>query len=154
MSSGIKIRVAGPGHFQASCRLLAAAGLPVQDLTRDHFEGFFVAERADEIIGLVGLECFAAIGLMRSLVVATTSRGLGLGHALVNELEVAATARGISELWLLTLDADRFFSRLGYVVIGRDAAPDAIASTAESTDLCPGDAVLMRKLTGPSRASA
>jgi hypothetical protein len=37
--------------------------------------------------------------------------------------------------------------RRGYVVIGRDAVPDGIASTTEFTDLCPGDAVLMRKRT-------
>ena len=72
----------------------------------------------------------------------------------MDKLEVTAAAKGVSELWLLTIDADPFFSQLGYAIVGRDAVPDAIASTAEFTDLCPGDAVLMQKTISQSGVSA
>jgi amino-acid N-acetyltransferase len=153
MNSAIDIRAAVPDDFRASYRLLETAGLPVLDLTKDHLDCFLVALRADEIIGLIGIEKFGEIGLLRSLVVDTSCRGLGLGRALVEKLEVAAASERISELWLLTIDADQFFLQLGYAAIDRDATPEAIASTAEFTDLCPRDAVLMQKMIGENGSS-
>ena len=54
--------------------------------------------------------------------------------------------KNISELWLLTIDADTWFATLGYLTQSRDSAPPAIQSTEEFSSLCPGDAVLMKKL--------
>jgi amino-acid N-acetyltransferase len=86
MNSDIVIRAAVPEDFRMSCRLLVAAGLPVRDLAKERMDGFFVAERANEIVGVVGIEQFAEIGLLRSLVVDASCRGLGLGRALVDKL--------------------------------------------------------------------
>ena len=72
-------------------------------------------------------------------------RSGGIGRRLVAALESKATGLGITELWLLTIDADPYFSRLEYVVMDRTAAPDVIRDTAEFSSLCPGDAVLMQK---------
>ena len=82
---------------------------------------------------------------MRSLVVSRAARGSGVGAALVAALEAACWDRGIQELWLLTIDADSFFEKLGYAVRSRVVAPDAIRDTEEFSTLCPGDAVLMSK---------
>jgi len=139
------IRTAKPADFDASCSLLIAAGLPVADLTVEHLDCFLVAEYAAEIVGLIGLERFAATGLLRSLVVDSSCRRSGLGHALVDALELRARTQRIAELWLLTIDADRFFAGLGYDACERQIAPDSITNTAEFAGLCPGDAVLMRK---------
>ncbi len=126
-------------------RLLSDAGLPLDDLAVDHLA--FVAEEDGELHGLIGLERFGEVGLLRSLVVASHSRGRGLGRKLVSALEAHARDCGVAELWLLTIDADAFFERLGYGVRRRDAAPDAIRATAEFSVLCPADAVLMSKST-------
>jgi len=69
----------------------------------------------------------------------------GVGKALVEALEKMAIEKGVSELWLLTIDADAWFAQLGYRVQEREAAPPAIQKTEEFSSLCPGDAVLMRK---------
>jgi amino-acid N-acetyltransferase len=139
------IRTAMPADFDASRSLLVASGLPVADLTVEHLGGFILAEYAAKIVGLVGLERFGAIGLLRSLVVDSSCRGSGLGHALVDALELQARKQQIAELWLLTIDADRFFASLGYVTCDRQIAPEHIANTPEFAGLCPSDAVLMRK---------
>lgn len=145
MSPAVSIRVASTRDLSTCRDLLVAAGLPVQDLEAQRFDDFLVAEHANDIVGLIGLEKFAGTGLLRSLVVDAAYRGSGLGRELVAELEAAAMADGVIVLWLLTTDADRFFAQLGYAVAGRDAAPAAITQTAEFSDLCPGDAVLMQK---------
>lgn len=141
----LKIHPARPADYDASRELLKEAGLPVADLTPDSFKSFFVAATESTIVGLIGLESFSRTGLLRSLVVEKSYRGFGLGHRLVDELERAAIDRGITEMWLLTIDADQFFAQLGYSVSDRAAAPDVIAKTPEFSSLCPGDAVLMKK---------
>ncbi len=108
-------------------------------------DAFIVATQAGEPVGMIGLEKFGNVGLLRSLVVNEAGRGAGLGARLVTELELRARSEHIDELWLLTIDADPFFAQHGYVVAERDDAPNAIRNTAEFSTLCPGDAVLMCK---------
>ena len=139
------IRPAGAADLEAATDLLQTAGLPVDDLSAELVENFFVATSDTRIVGLIGLEPFPGIGLLRSLVVDPGSRGGSVGRLLVAELEASARRRGISELWLLTIDADQYFSTLGYRARDRGRAPQAIRGTAEFSSLCPGDAVLMMK---------
>ena len=145
MTADITISPAQPADFRALRVLLKEAGLPVADLTKDHFKNFFVASTTSGIAGLIGLESFGETGLLRSLVVDKSCRGFGLGHSLVGELERIATDRGIAEIWLLTIDADQFFTQLGYSVSDRAFVPEAIAKTPELASLGPTDAVLMKK---------
>lgn len=126
-------------------RWLEAAGLPTDDLTDAHMQRFLVMTGAGEPLGMVGLECFGEIGLLRSLVVEPTARSDGVGRELVAALEQDALREGVTELWLLTIDADEWFAKLGYATSPRDAAPGEIRNTPEFSGLCPGDAVLMRK---------
>ena len=145
MPTDISIRPAHAGDFATAVAWLSGAGLPTADLRVEQMPSFLVASRGDEVLGIVGLERFAAVGLLRSLVVAATARGAGIGARLVAALEAAARTAGVDELWLLTIDADGFFLRHGFSVQARDQAPASIQATAEFSSLCPGDAVLMRK---------
>lgn len=145
MPADKQIRSSRPSDLDAAVRLLSDAGLPLDDLTAEHLA--LVAEEHGELHGLIGLEFFGDVGLLRSLVVASHSRGRGLGQMLVSALEAHARDCGVAELWLLTIDADAFFERLGYGIRRRDAAPGAIRGTAEFSTLCPADAVLMSKST-------
>ena len=108
-------------------------------------QGFLLAEVNDRTVGMVGIEKFDSVGLLRSLVVDRSGRNRGVGGKLVAALENRAIAAGVRDLWLLTIDADRYFLRLGYEVMDRSLAPESIRLTAEFSSLCPGDAVLMRK---------
>jgi amino-acid N-acetyltransferase len=51
----------------------------------------------------------------------------------------------VKALYLLTIDAAAFFSRLGYQEIARSEAPAAITGTAQFAGLCPSSAHCMRK---------
>jgi amino-acid N-acetyltransferase len=126
-------------------QLLSSAELPTEDLQPGMLENFLVAESAGAIVGLIGLQVHETIGLLRSLVVSTGARRYGLGGNLVDALELAAQAAGITELWLLTIDAEKFFESQGFDIVPRDVAPDAIRQSKEFADLCPGSAFLMMK---------
>lgn len=145
MSAAIVIRHATSQDFDVLRLWLSNAGLPTADLTVAHMPEFLVALSADVPVGIIGLEKFGDVGLLRSLVVDNEFRGTGIGRQLVSALESQAIDAGITEFWLLTIDADPFFSRLGYVASKRDDAPEVICNTDEFSGLCPDDAVLMRK---------
>ena len=142
----LTIRPATATDLEPSIELLEKAGLPVTDLAADRLA--LVAENDKVFQGVIGLESFGAVALLRSLVVAAGARGIGVGPALVTALEVACLADGVGELWLLTIDADAFFTKLGYDTRDRADAPNSIRTTEEFLGLCPGDAVLMSKRLG------
>ena len=139
------IRPGRPEEISVVLACLSAAGLPTADLTEAHLEDFLVAQLDELLVGIVGLERFGHAGLLRSLVVEPGARGNGVGRRLVAALEAHALSLGVSELWLLTIDADAYFSALGYKVQERSMAPQCVRQTAEFSRLCPGDAVLMQK---------
>ena len=130
--------------------LLAAAGLPVADLPAAHLDDFWGCREGTALIGVIGLETYGAVALLRSLAVAPDRQGRGLGAALLAHAERAARQRGITALYLLTTTAEAFFARRGYVRIPREAAPPALHRTAEFAALCPASAACLRKaLDGP-----
>ncbi len=140
------LRQATPGDWVATRELLLAADLPVDYLCPQRLAGFLIAEDQNVTVGLIGLEVLETVGLLRSLVVARNARNTGLGGKLVGALESAAVAAGIAELWLLTIDAERFFQKHDFEIVDRAAAPDEIRQTDEFSALCPDTAFLMRKL--------
>ena len=144
-SPRVLLRRAEPTDWPAVEALLTTATLPIEDLGADRLDAFLVAEIGGEIVGAVGHESYADVGLLRSLVVREDRRNSNLGRKLVEAIEATARMAGIDELWLLTIDAERFFERRGYAFVDREAAPDAIRGTAEFSTLCPGTAFLMRK---------
>jgi len=125
--------------------LLAAAGLPTDDLGEVDLERFFVAQSGGGATGLVGLELYGADALLRSLVVREQARGTGLGSALVAHVEDYARANGVRSIYLLTTTAADYFARRGYRTVDRALAPERIRATREFRDLCPASAVFMHK---------
>jgi N-acetylglutamate synthase-like GNAT family acetyltransferase len=129
-------------------RLLRQCQLPTGDLSPALLQDFLHSGPAAEPTGVVGLELFGPIALLRSLAVAADQRHGGLGRALVAAAEARARARGVEEICLLTQTAQPFFERLGYVPAARDTAPACIRTTSQFTTLCPDSAVFMHKRLG------
>jgi amino-acid N-acetyltransferase len=139
------LRQARKGDWHAVRDLLAASSLPVDDLGPNRLGRFLIAEDGGELVGLIGLDIHGTTGLLRSLVVAESARRAGLGGKLVGALESAAQAAGLTDLWLLTIDAEKFFERHGFDIVEREVAPDEIRETDEFGNLCPQTAYLMTK---------
>lgn len=123
-------------------RLLADAHLPYDDVA-PHLHNFILAAEDEAIVGIIGLEVYGRVGLLRSLVVIPAMRGRGLGRGLCERLFRHARAQGVRELYLLTLDAESYFRALGFRDIERTSAPDAIQGTRQFESLCPTSATLM-----------
>ena len=94
---------------------------------------------------VVGLELFGEVALLRSLAVASSRRGTGVGSGLVAHAERHARDQGVQSLFLLTTTAEKFFLRRGYTRIPRDEAPAAIKGTKEFSGICPSSSAFMVK---------
>lgn len=139
----VRIRQAMASDLPRAVELLSEAVLPIEDLAPAHLA--LIAEGEAGILGVIGLERFDDVALLRSLVVSPLARGEGVGRLLVKALESFARERDVRELWLLTIDADGFFLNLGFNERERVDAPDTVRNSAEFSSLCPDDAVLMSK---------
>ena len=124
--------------------LLEASDLPVADL-EDHLRSFVLAKWQGEVVGAVGLENYGECGLLRSLCVRAERRSEGIGGALLLAIEATAFARGVRDLYLLTLSAAPYFENQQFVEVARDRVPAAIRGTAQFRTLCPASATCMRK---------
>jgi amino-acid N-acetyltransferase len=128
--------------------LLAAALLPVSDLRISRSLNLLGVRDAGRLVGVVGIEVYDEVGLLRSLAVEPAHRYAGLGMSLVADAETWAAERGVKTLYLLTTTAAGFFTGLGYVPAARSDAPAAIAATAQFAGLCPASSTFMCKVLG------
>lgn len=117
----------------------------MEDLHANSFEHFLGCVHEDVLSGVVGLEIYGSVALLRSLAVVESSRGLGCGKRLVAEAEAYAMGRGVKQIYLLTDTAASLFESLGYVSAERESAPNAIRTTAEFSSICPVSAAFMVK---------
>ncbi|MCE6950854.1 arsenic resistance N-acetyltransferase ArsN2 [Cereibacter sphaeroides] len=123
-------------------RALAAAGLPVDDLTEPG-RCFFAYRTQGRPAGFGGFERHGAHVLLRSIVVPEARRGDGLGAAILAHL--MAEAAGATSVWLLTTAAAPFFARHGFLAVPRSEAPAEILATRQAAAICPASATLMTR---------
>jgi len=127
-----------------------AVGLPAGDLTDDDLGTYRILWRSDrDSCGIVAVESYNPVALLRSLAVHPDDRGCSLGQSLVLDAEAHARAEGVRAMYLLTHDQEGFFERLGYRSIDRDAVPPVIADTPAFRNTRP-DAACMWKQLGAS----
>ena len=129
--------------------LLEASGLPSSDLEAARPCLFGMIDD-DRLVGMVGLEVYGEVALLRSLAVAPDWRASGLGSALVQHAEGWAAAHGVADVFLLTTTASTFFGKRGYEAAPRDEAPAAIATTSQFSGGCCSSAAFMRRRLGPA----
>jgi amino-acid N-acetyltransferase len=133
-----------PGE-SAVKRLLSDAELPTADLSPGHMEHFFGCGAPEHVRGVIGLELYGPVALLRSLAVESSVRGRGVGKRLVAHAEDYARECGVGAIFLLTTTAESFFRRLGYERIARDTVPEAIKKTREYAGICPASSAVMSK---------
>lgn len=124
--------------------LLQYQSLPAEDLP-DVLTDFYAAVDAGKLIGLIGMERYSHYGLLRSMVVHPDHRNKRIAEALVSRLEQDAKSTGITEMYLLTETADKYFSKKGYITITRDTVPAELKNSSEFSHVCPVSAIVMKK---------
>jgi len=107
------VKIFANPKLSAVKQLLSESSLPIEDITAQHLRHFFGCGSGLELEGLVGLELYGKVALLRSLAVASSRRGTGVGSGLVAHAERHARDQGVQSLYLLTTTAEQFFLRRG-----------------------------------------
>ena len=140
----IKYAYAAAENLNSIERLLKECELPYHDI-EEHLSHLVIAMKDKKLIGTIGLEIMNEMGLVRSLAVSPSVRKQGIAKELYSRIQAHAHLEGIISLYLLTLTAEEFFSKLGFKNIERNSVPSEIQSTKEFRSLCPETAVCMVK---------
>jgi amino-acid N-acetyltransferase len=141
-SPAFAVRPARPGERARIEDLLQEAGLTRAGLGEPQC-AMWVAVAGAELVGVIGLERYGRVGLVRSVATRSEWRGRGVAQALCREVFAAAEAAGVSRLYLLTETAAEYFRRLGFVNVPRAAADPLLAGSAEFQSGHCASAVLM-----------
>lgn len=123
--------------------LLLNENLPVRGV-EDHIDNFLSLSINDLLIGAVGLEIYDDKALLRSLIVDKLHQSNGYGKRLCNEIIEKARRQYISELYLLTETAPKFFEAIGFEKIERESADESVKMSEEFRTICPSTAICMR----------
>jgi N-acetylglutamate synthase-like GNAT family acetyltransferase len=125
---------------------LQMQALTTVDINPKMLADFLLARREGILVGSVGLERHTKMGLLRSVAVDRSLRGMGLGKRLVMGMEDRARGRGVKQMFLLTDGAEEFFLALDYRPLDRLDAPSGIRHTQQFRDLCPASSTFMTKV--------
>jgi amino-acid N-acetyltransferase len=147
MSMPIRIEKASAADIDDVLLLLGAHHLPLDGLL-DHAATTLVARDGEAVVGSAALEIPADGALLRSVAVAPSQQGKGVGQALTREALALARERRVLAVYLLTTTADGFFPKFGFERVSRDDVPAAVRASVEFTSACPASAVVMRKHLG------
>ena len=124
-------------------KLLSDSQLPIEGVSA-FLKHFIIAKSEQEIIGVVGIEVYDNIGLLRSLAVKSGLRGKSIGKELCARITAHTHIQNIQELYLLTTVAEYFFAKRGFQKIDRGIVPDTLKESIEFKSLCPESAICMK----------
>jgi amino-acid N-acetyltransferase len=137
----------GPSILQ----LLRDSGLPIEGLV-EHLNTALVARDNTAIVGCAALEAYPEGALLRSVAVASTARGHGLGHRLTDAAIALAQSLETPAVYLLTTTAESYFPRFGFVRITRAEVPASVQQSIEFRSACCASAVVMQKTLNDNSA--
>ncbi len=145
MNQTFDVRPAKQADLREVKTVLSECDLPLDGLDHQLEKVYCVAEVKREIVGVGGVEVYGRYGLLRSIAVLPNWQRKSIGEALVKDRLAWAKAKGISDVFLLTTAASRFFERFGFHSIDREIVPSEIKKSSEFSSLCPETAIVMKK---------
>jgi N-acetylglutamate synthase-like GNAT family acetyltransferase len=129
--------------------LLARSGLPL-DGAREHLGAFLLALDGDALVATSAIERYGASGLLRSVAVAESHRGHGLGETVLRLMIFEARRCKMRTLHLLTTTAEDYFGQRGFSIASRADAPGELQASAEFKGACPASATFMTMVVPPA----
>lgn len=122
--------------------LLQSVALPIEDVSLQK-QKFWVVKKGETLMGVVALEYYPPNAILRSFAVKEEFRDQGLGSELFSKAIEEATKKNLTDLYLLTTTADKYFRKKGWVEKDKNKVPESIAQSREYNSICPESAVCM-----------
>ncbi len=143
----VTVRVVDEGEVDTTAaihKILGDAVLPLP-VEGDPSVSFLIAERSGSIVGCAGWESHPPFALVRSVAITESARERGVGSLLMQTLLDQLTQSHYEEIFLVTLEADSFFSRFGFNPTTRDNLPEEIGKSPEFNLHCCESGKWMRR---------
>jgi amino-acid N-acetyltransferase len=137
-----KFEQATTANWPQIVALLRSIELPLDGLY-EHLGTMLVAKIGNEIVGCAALELYGHFALLRSVAVAKSHQGHGLGLALTASILDLSRALEVQRIYLLTETAGEFFSRYGFKPIDRLDVPEVVKQSVEFVSACPVSCLAM-----------
>jgi len=147
-----KIEQATPANWPEIVALLRSVELPLDGLY-EHQGTIHVAKIGHEIVGCAALELYGHFALLRSVAVAKSHQGYGLGLALTESILDLSRALEVKRVYLLTETAGEFFSCYGFKPIDRLNIPEVVKQSNEFVSACPVSCLAMVLALEPNPGS-
>ena len=119
LAADVTFRAALASDVPRMAELIASAHLPPLFI-EEYVDGFIAAQRGDDIVACGGIEIYEDCGVIRSVVVDESGRGLGLGGKLAELLMARGREAGVTDFFLFTAEALPFWQHYGFVEIAFD----------------------------------
>jgi len=129
-TDGIQFQAASASDWNEIRNLLTANRQPIQGAL-NHLANFIVATDNGRVVGAIGMEVYGDIALLRSLVVASHTRGKSVGKRLIKHVIERARTKQITALYLLTGTADNLFAKFGFEKMQRADMPTKLYVSME-----------------------
>ena len=125
------------GERRMLSRVLAKAGIPVDDIERPG-RVFWRFEAEGQVpVGYGGLDLYGGDALLHSVLTLPPARHRGVGSLIVAALETEAMVAKCRSVWIVTAIAAPFFEMLGFAPCPHGDVPAPIAAAARLSS--PGD---------------
>lgn len=138
----VSIRTATPSDLPHVLQLLQTNNLPIEGIEASCVT-MIVAQLGQDIIGCAALELYEKHALLRSVSIAPTHHGKGIGQQLTDSILEIAHQNEILSVYLLTETAESFFKKRGFKPVERSNVPFSITQSVEFTSVCPASALSM-----------
>jgi len=109
-----RVRPAGPADTAAVLACLQSCDLTLAGVGTPDLHLSVLETRTGQTVGVTGYEAAGAHALIRSVAVAPSLRGNGLGAMLAEVAFDQATSGGAEQLWLFSRRSGAFWQRLGF----------------------------------------
>ena len=138
-----QVRQASGPDLPSIAQLLHDGGLPA-GAARERVGRTVVAEADRRVIATAAWEQLGGVALLRSVAVGTDQRGTGIGMLVVAAALRQVVRAGITDVSLVTTDAEGFFARCGFRTIPREELSPEVAAHRQITRECPTTAPVMK----------
>ena len=128
----------------AIVKLWQASHLPVPTFSSVSRTWWLYEDASGQLGGVVGVEPYGQVALLRSLAVTPELRGQGIGNQLVWAALTYLKSKSLEAVYLLTESAQRYFEGWNFIEISRDEVPKKLHETDEMMYACPKSATVMR----------
>ena len=141
----MKVEVKTPEILFQLSELLKSSGLVPEGLQKDNLYLFCEREDSGTMVGVVGMEIYGNVCLLRSLAVRENKRNQGIARSLLKQAFELARSIKSYEVYLLTETIGDTMHKYGFRDVYRDNVPNGLLESPFFNGICPCSCHLMYK---------